>query len=69
MARAAGAMLAAASRVMCASEAQRDLWLGMMAALDRVPLEAYDRDPSLRSFIDVVPFGVPAEPPVAPGTD
>ncbi|MFM8560532.1 MAG: glycosyltransferase [Solirubrobacterales bacterium] len=69
VARAAGAMLAAASRVMCASEAQRDLWLGMMAALDRVPLQAYDRDPSLRSFIDVVPFGVPAEPPVSPGTD
>ena len=67
--RAAGAMLAAGSRVMCASESQRDLWLGMMAALDRVPLEAYDRDPSMRSFIDVVPFGIPQEPPAEPGSD
>lgn len=67
--RAAGATLAAASRVMCASDTQRDLWLGMMAALDRVPLDAYDRDPSLRSFIDVVPFGLPAGPPPIPDGD
>jgi glycosyltransferase involved in cell wall biosynthesis len=67
--RSAGAMLAAASRVMCASGSQRDLWLGMLAALDRIPLEAYDRDPSMRSFIDVVPFGVPGEPPPAPDSD
>jgi hypothetical protein len=67
--RSAAAMLAAASRVMCASESQRDLWLGMLAALDRIPLAAYDRDPSMRSFIDVVPFGVPDEPPPAPAGD
>lgn len=69
VARAAGSMLAAASRVMCASEPQRDLWLGMMASLGRIPLEAYDSDPSFRSFIDVVPFGIPAQPPVAAGPD
>ena len=65
----AGSMLAAASRVMCASESQRDLWLGMMAALGRVPLDAYDRDPTLRSFLDVVPFGLPPSPPDAPAGD
>jgi len=69
VARSAGAMLAAASRVMCASESQRDLWLGMLAALDRIPIAAYDRDPSMRSFIDVVPFGVPGEPPPEPAGD
>ena len=60
---AAGAMVAAASRIMCASESQRDLWLGFMAALGRVPVGAYDRDPTFRSFVDVVPFGIPDEPP------
>lgn len=65
----AGSMLAAASRVMCASESQRDMWLGMMASLGRVPLDAYDRDPTFRSFIDVVPFGLPSQAPEAAETD
>ena len=65
----AGAMVAAASRVMCASESQRDLWLGFMAALGRIPVGAYDADPTFRSFVDVVPFGVPDEPPGPASTD
>jgi glycosyltransferase involved in cell wall biosynthesis len=48
---------------MCASETQRDLWLGAMLALRLIGPDAYDRDPSLRHTIDLVPFGVPAEPP------
>jgi glycosyltransferase involved in cell wall biosynthesis len=48
---------------MCASDAQRDLWLGAMLALRLIGPDAYDRDPSLRETIDIVPFGVPAEPP------
>jgi glycosyltransferase involved in cell wall biosynthesis len=52
---------------MCASEAQRDLWLGTMLALRLIDPQAYDRDPSLRETIDLVPFGVPAEPPQAGG--
>jgi len=60
------ARLAAADHVVCASEKQRDLWLGVMAAAGLVPLGAYDADPSLRSTIDVVPFGLPTTPP-APG--
>lgn len=60
------AQLAAASFVICASEQQRDLWLGVMAAEGLVQIEDYSRDPTLRSVIDVVPFGLPSEPPLAP---
>src|SRR6202020_463063 len=42
---------------MCASEQQRDLWLGAMLALRLLDPAAYDRDPSFRSVIDLVPFG------------
>jgi glycosyltransferase involved in cell wall biosynthesis len=48
---------------LCASEKQRDYWLGWLSAVNRVNARTYQRDPSLRSLIDVVPFGVPAEPP------
>ncbi len=47
----------------CASEAQRDFWLGMLVALGRVNPPTYDADPELRRLIDVVPFGLPADPP------
>jgi glycosyltransferase involved in cell wall biosynthesis len=47
----------------CASEKQRDFWLGHLAALGRVNPATYDDDPSLRRLIDVVPFGLPDEPP------
>ena len=33
---------------MCASDTQRDLWLGAMLALRLIGPELYDRDPSLR---------------------
>jgi glycosyltransferase involved in cell wall biosynthesis len=59
------AQLAVADFVICASERQRDLWLGGMALGGLIDLEAYRRDPTLRSLIDVVPFGIPAEPPRA----
>lgn len=47
----------------CSSEKQRDLWLGAMLARRLIGERAYDSDPSFRSIIDVVPFGVPDEPP------
>lgn len=50
--------------LVCASERQRDFWLGQMAALGRLNPVTYDADPSLRSLIDVVPFGVQDEPAV-----
>lgn len=49
---------------MCASEEQRHLWLGQLAAFGRVSPENYDADPSLRSLLAVCPFGTPNEPPV-----
>ena len=53
--------------ISCASDKQRDLWLGAMMASGLVPPSSYDRDPSLLSVIDCVPFGVPSEPPQASG--
>ncbi|HEX5852012.1 MAG TPA: glycosyltransferase [Solirubrobacteraceae bacterium] len=61
------AALRTGHQFMCASETQRDLWLGAMLALRLIGPDAYDRDPSLRETIDLVPFGVPAEPPQANG--
>jgi glycosyltransferase involved in cell wall biosynthesis len=48
----------------CASEKQRDLWLGFLSAVGRINPATYDDDPTLRRLIDVVAFGLPDEPPV-----
>lgn len=61
--RAVVAHCAAADHVVCASEKQRDLWLGLMAGQGLIDLGAYERDPTYRSVLDVVPFGMPADPP------
>jgi glycosyltransferase involved in cell wall biosynthesis len=52
---------------LCASERQRDFWLGALSRAGRVNPATYDDDPTLRRLIDVVPFGLPSEPPVAAG--
>jgi glycosyltransferase involved in cell wall biosynthesis len=52
---------------LCASEKQRDYWLGWLTAAGRVNPRTHEQDPRLRSLIDVVPFGVPSEPPVRTG--
>jgi glycosyltransferase involved in cell wall biosynthesis len=57
--------LLSGSAFICASERQRDLWLGMLGALGRIDPETAAQDPSLRDIIDVVPFGLESEPPVA----
>ncbi|HEX3623420.1 MAG TPA: glycosyltransferase [Acidimicrobiales bacterium] len=49
---------------LCASEKQRDFWLGQLSALGRVNPLTYDEDETLRSLISVVPFGVSEQPPV-----
>jgi glycosyltransferase involved in cell wall biosynthesis len=54
-------------RFVCASEKQRDLWVGAMMAERLVTPAVYRRDPSLRSLIDVAPFGVPPDPPKPTG--
>ena len=47
----------------CASEKQRDYWIGMLSAVGRLNPYNYDSDSTLRKLIDVVPFGIPSEPP------
>lgn len=47
----------------CASERQRDFWLGMFAALHRLNPEVYLADKTLRNLVDLVPFGISEEPP------
>jgi glycosyltransferase involved in cell wall biosynthesis len=57
--------LATGDAFVCASERQRDFWLGALSNSGRLDTTAYRLDPALRSLIDVVPFGIDAEPPVA----
>ena len=45
----------------CASERQRDLWLGSLATIGRIDPECYALDPTLRTLIEVVPFGLDLE--------
>lgn len=58
-----GLQLDAADFAVCGSERQRDLLLGMLSQRGRLRPELYGGDPSLRGFLDVVPFGIPDEPP------
>lgn len=50
--------------VLCASDKQRDFWLGQMAGQGRVNALVYDEDESLDSLISVVPFGISDQNPV-----
>jgi len=43
----------------CASERQRDFWIGALHTAGRINLRTYSVDRTLRSLIDVVPFGLP----------
>ena len=56
--------LGRADFLMCASERQRDLFVGQLCALGRVNPLTYDDDPTLRRLIDVVPFGLPDDEPL-----
>jgi glycosyltransferase involved in cell wall biosynthesis len=47
----------------CASERQRDYWLGALSMVNRVNPESYTQDATLRRLIDVVAFGLPAQAP------
>jgi glycosyltransferase involved in cell wall biosynthesis len=67
-----------ADLLLCASEKQRDFWLGALGALGRLNPTTYDEDATLHSLLTVVPFGLPAERPerrcaalkgVVPGID
>ncbi len=59
---------AVADFIVCASEKQRDLWLGGLALAGLLDLDRYRADPTFRSVIDTVPFGLPEQPAApAPG--
>jgi glycosyltransferase involved in cell wall biosynthesis len=49
--------------LLCASDRQRDFWMGWLAAAGRVNPDTHDVDPSLERFVLVVPFGIPEDPP------
>ncbi|HEX9888131.1 MAG TPA: glycosyltransferase [Nitriliruptorales bacterium] len=49
---------------LCASDKQRDFWLGHLTGAGRLNPANYDYDPDLRGLLSVVPFGLPPEPPV-----
>lgn len=50
--------------MVCASEKQRDFWLGQASGMGRINPATYDQDSSLRGLIDVVSFGVQDAAPV-----
>ena len=52
-------MLAQGDFFLCASERQRDLWMGALLAEGRVNPSTWSADRSLRNLLAVVPFGVP----------
>ncbi len=43
----------------CASDKQRDYWLGMLSAINRINPEEYLKDKTLTQLIGIVPFGLP----------
>jgi GT2 family glycosyltransferase/glycosyltransferase involved in cell wall biosynthesis len=49
---------------LCASEKQRDFWLGQLSAVGRINPKNYDADETMGALIAVAPFGVPDQPPV-----
>jgi glycosyltransferase involved in cell wall biosynthesis len=59
--------LRAGHHFVCSSERQRDLWIGAMLDEGLLTPQVSARDPSLRSVIDLVPYGTPPEPAVATG--
>ena len=62
--RALNEQIARADFMLCASDKQRDFWLGQLAGQGRVNAAVYDEDSSLASLLAVVPFGIPDAPPV-----
>lgn len=55
-------LLRAGDFFFCASEQQRDYWLGWLHAQKRLNPHTYQQDPTFRKLIDVVPFGLPSTP-------
>ncbi|MEF3274048.1 MAG: glycosyltransferase [Chloroflexus sp.] len=61
------ALIGRGDHFLCATERQRDLYMGALLALGRLSPDLIDVDPLLQHLIAVVPFGVSDEPPLASG--
>jgi glycosyltransferase involved in cell wall biosynthesis len=48
----------------CAGDAQRAYWIGALSLFGRLTEETYAADADGRTLIDIVPFGLSAQPPV-----
>lgn len=57
------AALHAGHHFICSGRRQRDLYIGALLALRLIHPAAYRADPSFRSFVEQVPFGIPSEAP------
>jgi glycosyltransferase involved in cell wall biosynthesis len=55
--------LQAGDMFLCATERQRDLYLGGLLLAGRTTPTLADADPELRGLLRVVPFGLPPDPP------
>jgi len=51
--------------LLCASDKQRDFWLGQLAGVGRINELNYDTSERLSSLIAVAPFGIDERPPAA----
>lgn len=56
-----------AEGILCASEKQREFWLGFFLGQEVLTPALYDRDSSLRNFLAVVPFGLSSTLPEKKG--
>lgn len=54
--------LARADFIICATDRQRDLWLGNLSALGRLNPNVYSADSSFDSLLALVPFGLETSP-------
>lgn len=59
--------LAAGDFFLCATERQRDLYLGALMLAGRLAPDLVDADPLARGLIDVAPFGLDPTPPARQG--
>jgi GT2 family glycosyltransferase len=49
---------------LCASDRQRNFWLGQLSAVGRVNPYTYSADNDMDKLIAVAPFGIPTDPPL-----
>lgn len=54
--------LAAADHLLCASDRQRDFYLGILSRQNIINSDLYKENPNLDDLISIVPFGLPDKP-------